>query len=87
MHVRRLIPTPPLGFTDDVGHYPPSKDSWTTFTCTITADRMAPVVNGQPIAVKNHYKNEVSQPRTFQLETKGQQNLEVKTFTVKPLQP
>jgi hypothetical protein len=37
--------------------------------------------------VKNHYKNEVSQARTFQLEPKGQQSLEVKTFTVKPLQP
>ncbi len=87
VHIRRPLPAQASFFTDDAGLYPPSKDSWTTFTCTITGDRIATVVNGQPIAVKNHYKNEVSQARTFQLEPKGQQSLEVKTFTVKPLKP
>jgi WD domain, G-beta repeat len=87
VHVRRPIPLQRLAFTDDAGLFPPSNDAWNTFTCSITRDRMAPAVNGQPIVVKNHYKNEVSQARTFQLEPKGQQSLEVKTFTVKPLQP
>ena len=61
VHVRRPLPAQPSFFTDDAGLYPARKDSWTTFTCTLTADRMTPVVNGQPIAMKNHYKNDVSQ--------------------------
>jgi hypothetical protein len=87
VHVRRPLPTQPLAFTDDAVPFPPAKDSWNTFTCSITRGVMVHLVNGQPITAKNHYKNEVSQSRTFQLEPKGQQSLEVKSFTVKPLQP
>ncbi len=48
---------------------------------------MVPFVNGKPIPTKKDYKRDVSGFRVFQLELKSQQILEVKSFTVKPLQP
>ncbi len=85
VHVRRPIPSQPSSFTDDAGPFPPAQDAWNTYTCTFTQDQMAFLVNGTVVPTKKDYKNDVSRSRTFQLETKGQQLLEVRSFTVKPL--
>ena len=86
VHVRRPIPSQPSSFTDDASSFPPGQDAWNTYTCTVTQDQMAFLVNGKPVPTKKDYKNDVLRSQTFQLEPKGQQVLEVKSFTVKPVQ-
>lgn len=87
VHVRRPIADQPSSFTEAAAPLSPGSDSWNIYTCTITPDGMGYVVNGNRVLTKKDYKNDVSRSRTFQLEPKGQQMLEVKSFTVKPLQP
>ena len=85
VHVRRPMPSQPSSFTDDAGSFPPGPDSWNTYTCIVAQDQTAFLVNGKPVPTKGRSKDDVSRPRTFQLEPKGQQVLEVRSFTVKPL--
>ncbi len=85
VYARRPIPSQP-SFTNDFAPLPPGQGDWNTYTCTVAQDQTAFLVNGKPVPTKKDYKNDVSDPRTFQLEPKGQQVLEVKSFTVKPLQ-
>ncbi len=85
VHVRRPVPSQPSSFTDDAGSFPPARNGWNAYTCTIAADQATFLVNGQSIPTKKVYKTDMSDPRTFQLEPKGQQVLEIKSFTIKPL--
>jgi hypothetical protein len=73
------------GSTSGSNAYPYVPGAWATFTATLADSRIECLVDAGPIYLDLH-KNDLTKSRSYQVRA-GDQDLDVKSFTVKPLKP